>query len=449
MQDEDHDLCWQPSGRRGACCFSHNGAVYILQGYDGSSLSSVDCRLYRFILQEGRWDTVTTTSTVRKFAVSGSCCCVLGDRSHEYLATFGGWSAGERVADVHTLDLQDFAWKKCGVVNPAGGPFLKDKAGMIPYGNDMFCVVGGYGYPSKHHIWDGVYHGQKGAQYFWDYYHDLCWTNEVHLFHVPSQKWITPEMSGQCPPPCAAFSLTMADSCRAVLFGGRQREMRVNCVYILHLDTWHWEGVFLRASPDEPWPSARSFHTMCSLVEPSLISEAVHSTVTSCTVCLTKRFDWLPCPPPHILPCHLFSLLRPRLLLLWGMDNGGNPVPDCWMLELDPIAWRQVNIPATEQYHPRLWHTSGVCHPTPAEAEIVVFGGSKRHIFMEQDSINDTVVLTFGVSTLYSLCIHHLAKLPKPVLETFSSVLPKYVAQQIAEQATANRRYECFSLLRL
>ena len=446
----DEGCCWQPGGRRGACCFSHNGAVYILDGYEGNFPSSVDSKLYRFILREGRWDTVMTTSTVRNCAVSGACCCVLGDGNYNYLMTFGGWKAGERVADLHTLDLNDFAWKKCSVINPAEGPFLKDKAGMIPYGNDMVCVIGGYGYPSQHHIWNGVYHGQKGAQYFWDNYHDLCWTNEVHLFHFPLGKWITPEMSGQRPPPCAAFSLTMADSCRAILFGGRQREMRVNSLYILHLDTWQWERV-LGASPHELWPSARSFHTMCSLVSPSHVSEQVHSTSFSQTH--TKRCDWLPCPPPDLLPCHPYPLLRPRLLLLWGMDNGGDPVPDCWMLELDPIAWKRVSIPPTEQCRPRLWHVCGACHPTPAEGEMVVFGGSKRNIFIEQHpnthSVNDTVVLAFGVSTLYSLCMRYLSKLPKPVIEMFPSVLPKYIAQQIAEQATANTHYDNFSLLRL
>ena len=52
-------------------------------------------------------------------------------------------------------------------------------------------------------------------------------------------------MTGQRPSPCAAFTLTMVDSCRAVLFGGRQIERRVNHLYILNLDSWvrgGWEG---------------------------------------------------------------------------------------------------------------------------------------------------------------------------------------------------------------
>ena len=427
--------------------------MFILQGYEGNFHPAVESRIYRFLLREGRWDSVITTLAETSCAVSGACCCVLGDRDREFLATFGGWNDGERVADVHTLDLSRMAWKYCDIVNPEEGPFFKDKAGMIPYGNEMVCVVGGYGYPSPHHICDGVYRGQKGAQYFWDHYHDLCWTNEVHLFHFKTGQWIQPQISGQRPPPCAAFSLTMADSCRAVLFGGRQRERRVNHMYILHLDTWHWEGVLLQSSPNEPWPSARSFHTMCSLTEPSLVSPLSNRASRCHTPGHVSRIDWLPCAPPDLSPSHPLPLLHSRLLLLWGMDNSGDPVADCWMLELDPIMWKKVDIPTTELCCPRLWHVAGVCHPTPAEAEVVVFGGSKRNLFTERNhdvcSINDTVVLRYGVSTLYSSCVQYLSLMPDPVLALLPSLVPRHVVQQIEQQVTANRHYQHFTPIRL
>lgn len=450
---------WQPSGRRGACCFSHDEAVYVFQGDEGGFSPPVELMLYRFLLPEGRWESVATSSAGMSSAICGACCCLVGDREHERLVTFGGWNAGWRVADIHTLDLCNKTWSRCGIDNPAEGPFLKDKAGMIPYGNDMVCVVGGYGYPSQHHVWDGIYHGQKGAQYHWDHHHDLCWTNEAHLFHFGTGKWINPQISGQRPPPCAAFSLTMADTCRAVLFGGRQREMRVNHAYILHLDTWHWEGVFLQSSPAEPWPSARSFHTTCSLTEHSLISRVSHPTShptsshKSHSSYSATRFHWLPCSPPDLLPIHLSSSLRPRLLLLWGMDNTGDPVPDCWILELDPITWKRVDIPATEPCQPRLWHVAGVCYPSPAEAQVVVFGGSKQNLFNQPEhivgSINETVVFECGVSSLYSMCVRYLSLLPDAALAILPSVVPAHVVQQIQQKVTANRRYCHFSHIRL
>ena len=452
------DCSWQPSGRQGACCFSHDGAVYVFQGQDREALVAPrvePCILYRFLLKEGRWDSAITTapSTCTEAvngAISGSCCCLLGRPGYECLVTFGGWNAGLRVADVHKLDLDNMSWSKCDVVNPADGPFLKDKAGMIPYGNNMVCVVGGYGYPSPHHFHQGIYQGQKGAQYHWDYYHDLCWTNEVHLFYFDTGKWISPQMSGQRPPPCAAFSFTMADSCRAVMFGGRQRETRVDHIYILHLDTWHWEGAYLNTSPNEPWPTSRSFHTACSLNEPSLIS-TVSCSVSDCSSFYHKtRFDWLPCASPDLLPSHPSPVLRPRLLILWGMDIAGDPVPDCWILELDPIMWRRIDIPESELCHPRLWHVAGVFHPTPSEAEVVVFGGSKMNLFIPAACcVSDTVVFNCGVSSLYSLCVRYLSLLPDAALASLPSIIPTHVVQQIVQQVAANKNYCNFPPIRL
>lgn len=436
---------WQPAGRRGACCFSHDGAVYVFQGYEGGFPFLVEHLLYRFVLGEGRWEAVVPSSVGVSSATSGACCCLLDDRNNERVVTFGGWSAGERVADVRTLDLRKVAWSKCCVVNPAEGPLMKDKAGIIPYGSDMVCVVGGYGYPSEQLVLAGLYHSQAGAQYHWDHTNGLCWTNEVHLFQLSTGKWISPQISGQSPPPCAAFSLTMADSCRAVLFGGRHREMRVNHVYILHLDSWHWEGAFLPSSPAEPWPSARSFHTTCSLTEHSLIRSSSHHLSRSKT-----RFNWLPCAPPDLLPSCSSSTLRPRLLIMWGMDNNGDPVPDCWILELDPITWRRVAIPDTVNCQPRLWHVAGVYHPTPTKANVVVFGGSKRNLFTELgESISDTVVFECGVSSLYSLCVYYLSLLPDSVLAALPSVIPTHIVREIEQQVMANRNYCHFPPIKL
>ena len=435
----------QPIGRRGACCFTHRGAVYVFQGQEGIFLHDEETTIHRFLIEEGKWESKSLHQVALGPFVSGSCCCIFGEVNQEqYLAKFGGWVAGHRKADIQTLNLGDMKWKNCDIVNPGEGPLLKDKAGMVPYGNRMVCVVGGYGYPSQHHITqDGVHHVQKGATYHWDH-NGLCWTNEVHLFNFASGKWITPEISGNGPPPCAAFTLTMADTCRAVLFGGRQVHKRVNHVYILRLDTWHWEGVFLKSSPDEPWPSDRSFHTMCSLVEPSFVPSLPSSNYS-----IKKRFDWLPCAPPDFQPYCAVTSLRPRLLALWGMDNQGEPVADCWILELDPISWKKVEIPNIKSCQPRLWHVAGVWHPTPTEAHVVVFGGSRRNIFIEQDTVNDTVVFLCGVSSLYSICVGHLAKMSDAAIAMLPSILPLHIAKQIAEKAASNQHFCHFAHIKL
>ena len=55
---------------------------------------------------------------------------------------------------------------------------------MVPYGGDMVCVVGGYGYPIHRD------HTQKGASYHTDFHTPLFWTNEVHLFQFSTGIYI-------------------------------------------------------------------------------------------------------------------------------------------------------------------------------------------------------------------------------------------------------------------
>ena len=55
---------------------------------------------------------------------------------------------------------------------------------------------------------------------------------------LPIGQWISPEVTGQRPAPCAAFSFIRVDKRLAVLFGGRQRVKRVNELHILDMETW-------------------------------------------------------------------------------------------------------------------------------------------------------------------------------------------------------------------
>ena len=196
------------------------------------------------------------------------------------LYTFGGW---RRNANVHELNLTSMVWRHLKAQNSGDGPFLKDKAGMVAYGRHMVCVLGGYGYPHREH---NAFRGQKGAQYDWDSSGVMCWTNELHLFHIEECKsiqallslhslifylpsisytfspalsshssmpgvWISPEMTGTRPPPCAAFTLTKVDPHRVVLFGGKQKSERVNQLHILNMENWVCSGPILVATLQE------------------------------------------------------------------------------------------------------------------------------------------------------------------------------------------------------
>ena len=42
----------------------------------------------------------------------------------------------------------------------------------------------------------------------------------IHVFSSLSEKWSSPDVNGQPPPPCRSFTLTPVDERRAAMFGG-------------------------------------------------------------------------------------------------------------------------------------------------------------------------------------------------------------------------------------
>ena len=112
---------------------------------------------------------------------------------------------------------------------------MKNKQGMVAHGDDALLIFGGYGEPA---IGASL---QKGADYVIDnssLWFSLLWTNELHLFRIREREWVEPEVTGPRPKPCAAFSFDRIDKERVVVFGGRQKEERVNEMHILDTSNW-------------------------------------------------------------------------------------------------------------------------------------------------------------------------------------------------------------------
>ena len=84
--------------------------------------------------------------------------------------------------------------------------------------------------------------------------------------------------------------------------------------------------MLLPTSPDEPWPSKRSFHTTCTLIDPDLIS--TNTDTNKSNIGQIKALTCFTDFKGHFL-------LKQNLLLLWGNDNNGDVVKDCWILEIE------------------------------------------------------------------------------------------------------------------
>ena len=157
------------------------------------------------------------------------------------LYTFGGWLFS---ALIHELNLTSMVWRRLKAQNSGDGPLLKCNAGMVAYGSHMVCVLGGIGKPGREHIINGIYRGQKGAQYDWDS-HQRCYTNELHLFHVEKCKQMQAlpfpsvliEPLFTCLPslliPSPSLSHPLSTHCRCVDLPGDDRHT-TSALFILH-----------------------------------------------------------------------------------------------------------------------------------------------------------------------------------------------------------------------
>ena len=178
---------YEPISRRGLCSAVYDGRMYIYGGYSNRLITFYfmpvewQAKLDVFNFSTYQWDSIKTEGSYPNFT-SGSGIIVVKD----CLYLFGGWFRGERNADVHQLNFTNLNWTKLTDRDMKGGPMCKDKAGMIDYGDEMLCIFGGYGYG------DFEFVNQKGASYHWDptSHSEICWTNELHLFHINRRKKI-------------------------------------------------------------------------------------------------------------------------------------------------------------------------------------------------------------------------------------------------------------------
>ena len=185
QSEEGEASIHEPFTRFGACSFVRGEQFYLFRGRRNlSSLRRTQNSLEVLDLRTGLWSSLPTLGSIPKFTY-GACCTLINN----LLYTFGGIVGSRSGADVHELDMELLVWSKLEPSNPGKGPYLKGKAGMIAYGEEMLCVFGGHGYLSENHKVQGIPWGQEGASYDMDpqngrYY----WTNELHLFHIKKCK---------------------------------------------------------------------------------------------------------------------------------------------------------------------------------------------------------------------------------------------------------------------
>ncbi|XP_019858593.1 PREDICTED: kelch domain-containing protein 2-like isoform X2 [Amphimedon queenslandica] len=362
----------------GACACTINEMVYILCGRDSSTLESpTSFKIRTLNTDTHQWSQLLTEGDTPSFTAC-STCVLIG----HCIYTFGGWARGIVTNDVHQYNITSQSWRELEPTDRSHEPMMKNKHGMVTHGNALL-IFGGYGCPKVGSKF------QEGAGYVFDVQSllsTLMWTNELHLFDIEERKWVEPVITGPRPKPCAAFSFNRIDTDRVVLFGGRQKEERVNELHILDTSNWCWSGVLLPEGPDDVWPSKRSFHSASTVFDPQLINNNDNK-----------------------------GLNEQHLLVLWGNDNDGEIVSDCWILEIKGketqhdnshhYKWRRFQFPVPVRG--RTWQSTASVYNTPSVGEtlLVTVGGSFENIFINEDPLmaDSTIIMRFAILLFYRL----------------------------------------------
>ena len=170
----------EPTGRHGVCSFVYNNNFYL---YGGRSFERSTIKLDVLDLTSGCWVTKITTGEAPDRSLFGACCTV----TNGCLYLFGGILGFSRNANVYELNLNTLTWRNLPARNQREGPMGKDKTGIVTYGKHMLCVFGGYGDLDE----DGMIR-QSGATYDGpdpENWAGMYWTNELHLFHIPTRMY--------------------------------------------------------------------------------------------------------------------------------------------------------------------------------------------------------------------------------------------------------------------
>lgn len=358
------------NGRMSHLCAVINNQMFMVGGYHKGevnerfkdrdvTVSMTDVNIYS--IRDGTWRRVKASGDIPN---RGSGMCTASYK--HFIYAFGGLTINnsrmrEFSNTLHELNTETMTWR---LLKPHRGtastgfpdrPSIRDKAAMVHYNGGLW-VFAGWG--------SRIDRTQINSQFVPDQSHDFVgWNNELWRFDLSTQQWSAPDCAGAPPSPRAAHTMTMCGKHRAVVFGGRTKEGRVDELYILHLDKKQWEGPI----DTGPGPEPRSLH--------------------SCT-----------------------RVQNGKVLLLGGMNSEGDSVRAQWILQTKPTpSWQQVRLVGEEDCA-RTWHTT-VAHPISHDCTgLLVFGGSPDNIWQPKHKYWANMTrFTYGVKPLYDLCLDFIS----------------------------------------
>ena len=223
--------------------------------HDGEAKQKYNSHVEILNLITGNWRQCPTTGNP-PLSLGGYASAVIDNN----IIYFGGYCGhkGCYHNNVSVLCVDTLTWKELSPTNPHTGPWMKCGCSMIPVkidGKNYLLVIGGRGPSVNTPQQENAWYSDKGLG------SSLVRTNEQHYFNLSTGEytsviplnicsvytntfihtslhylgeWISPNIRGNCPPPCDFFPLTSLTDNTFVMFGGRTADGQTNATYIGH-----------------------------------------------------------------------------------------------------------------------------------------------------------------------------------------------------------------------
>ncbi|KAK3160681.1 hypothetical protein QOZ80_1BG0062930 [Eleusine coracana subsp. coracana] len=208
-----------------ACFFE--GVVYVFGGCCGGLHFSDVLTLN---VETMSWSSMATTGQ-RPGTRDSHGAALLGHR----MFVFGGTNAGKKVNDLHVLDLRTGEWARpqCKGIPPPP----RESHTVTAVGGDRLVVFGGSGEGEGNYLGD------------------------VHVLHVPTMTWTSPEVKGDHAPAPRDSHGAVAVGGRLFVYGGDCGDRYHGEVDVLDVDTMAWSRFLVKGAS----PGVRAGHAAVSV----------------------------------------------------------------------------------------------------------------------------------------------------------------------------------------
>jgi len=224
--------------------------------------------LYKYDISKNEWQIIECSGDIPS-PRSGFACTIVNDSMFIFggLDPLYGW-----MTDGFIFDFGTSSWKKLTFSGTIPSP--RDKFSALTMDGDKVVIFGGFG-PKEIDFEDGE---EETATF--------GWFDDTFILDTQTNHWNKLECSGECPPPCAAFGMTMVKRPEQTsstkgediiftednsenpklqnflyIIGGKDCTGRHSFVYFLNMSTLIWEKRKCRGHP----PQGRSFHSCVSI----------------------------------------------------------------------------------------------------------------------------------------------------------------------------------------